>query len=171
MRTEQLKRLWTKLGADKKNVLILAAGAVGLLLLLLSSGSGQSKKTEKAEDWKALSSSLEQTLEKRAERLLATVEGVGKAEVVITLKSLEAQVYAQNRDETAEGRVSDEYVILSGSGAEAGLREKILLPEIRGVAVSCAGGGSPQVCREVSALLCAAFGVPANRVHVSPMAP
>ena len=171
MRTEQLKRLWTKLGADKKNLAILAAGALGLLLLLLSSGGGESKKAGKPEDWNTLSGTLEQTLEKRAERLLSTVSGVGKAKVVITLKSLEAQVYAQNRDVTAEGRETDEYVILSEDGDEAGLREKILLPEIRGVAVSCEGGASPQVCREVSALLCAVFGVPANRVHVSPMAP
>ena len=169
MGTEQLKSLWKKIGTDKKSLLCLAAGAAGLLLLLFSAGGDAKPKTETAPDWNALSAAAEQTLEKRAERLLSTVAGGGGVRVVVTLKSLEARIYAVNRETTAEGRESDEYVILSEGSGQTGLPEKILLPEIRGVAVSCQGGGNPQVQREVCALLCAAFGVPANRVHVSPM--
>ena len=169
MRPEQIKRLWTKVRTDKKSLLYLAAGAVGLLLLLFSAGADKKTGAEKTPDWSALSAQAEQTLEKRAERLLSTVAGVGSVRVVVTLKSLEARVYAVNRETSAEGRETGEYVILSEGNGQSGLAEKILLPEIRGVAVSCEGGARPQVCREVSALLCAAFGVCANRVHVSAM--
>ena len=96
--------------------------------------------------------------------------GVGRVQVVVTLENLEGYVYARDTQrESGEGRETDSYVIVSAADGQNGLAERVLMPAVRGVAVCCEGGASPQVRRDVSGLICAAFGVPANRVYIGAM--
>ena len=58
-------------------------------------------------------------------------------------------------------------MIVEVNGEKTGLALSVASPEVRGVAVSCEGGGSARVRQEVSSLVCAALGVNASRVYVS----
>ena len=156
-----------RLRKDKKTALYLAAGLLGALLLLFS-GNGTKKTEVKAQPWSALCAEMEKTLELRAEKLLSSVAGVGRVRVVVTLERLEGYVYAQNT-QREDGRDNASFVIVSAADGQNGLTEQVLMPAVRGVAVSCEGGANPQVQRAVSGLLCAAFGIPANRVYIGAM--
>ncbi|MBQ7688358.1 MAG: hypothetical protein IJT27_03975 [Clostridia bacterium] len=164
----KLHTLLKKLRKDKKIMLPALAGVAGLLLLL-ASGAQTSEKTLAADDYFALRTRTEEALEKKAEKLLSTVAGVGKVRVVVTLESLEETVYAKD-GETRGDSESDQHVVLKQSGSEYGLSERVVMPTVRGVAVSCEGAASAAIRQEVCSLLCAAFGVSANRVYISRMA-
>ena len=87
----------------------------------------------------------------------------------MTLDSLEETVYAKDSESRGDAQ-SDLYVIVKQSGSEYGLSQKVVMPTVRGVAVSCTGAGSASVRQEVSGLVCAALGVSPNRVYISRMA-
>ena len=124
----------------------------------------------------------EQQLEERLKELLSHVEGVGKVEVMIVLKSSEEKVwrvdrntsYSSTQESDANGGTRDirsqettEGTILSGqSGGEGPLLEKEMRPEISGVVVTADGGGSPTVQAEISAAVEALFDVPSHKIKV-----
>ena len=96
------------------------------------------------------------------------MEGVGRVRVLVTVEGLERFVYAQDSMEGgASERTENEYVIVEENGSETGLTLSVISPEVRGVAVSCEGGGSARVRQEVVNLVCAALGIGASRVYVS----
>ena len=153
---------------EKRVFLPLLAGLAGLLLLF---ASGAREKTGAGAEPDALAAQrqAEAAIETRLEKLLSTVAGVGKAEVMVTLDRLERTVYAADA-EAREGGGSEKTVTVKNGSGETGLPLYTELPQVRGVAVSCRGGGSASVRREVTELICAALGVTANRVRVSAMA-
>ena len=154
--------------ADKKLALCLLCGLLGGLILLFSGGSDKTDGADQArlaDVWRA-----EARLEARAKRLLSEVKGVGSARVTVTLDNLSSTVYLRNTVKNAgEESERSEYVLVSGSGGRDGLARCVLAPEVRGVAVCCRGGADPRVRKEAVALLCAAFGIPPNRVYITAM--
>ena len=118
-----------------KIVLIIAAGAV----LLLFSFPGEKKEEDSNPTISAESGtfdeneSYEEKLEERLARILESMDGVGKTEVMITLKASEEKILDKNTDyqksqvteEDAQGgkRISDEEsrkedTVLSGNGGD-----------------------------------------------------
>lgn len=124
----------------------------------------------------------EQQLEARLKELLSHVEGVGEVEVMIVLKSSEEKVwrvdkntsYSTTQETDSNGGSRDirnqeitESTILPGQdGKDGALLEKELKPQIGGVVVSAAGGGSPAVQAEISAAVEALFDVPSHKIKV-----
>ena len=162
-----ITELKEKIIADKKALVLIAVFFVGIVLFCLSGiSSDKTKNTVSATD--SVRETIEKEMEQRAEKLLSSVEGVGKVKVLITVESINEVLYAKDEqtDENA-GKYSGEYVIVDEGGSKSGLKIKTVSPVIRGVAVSCEGGGSARVQSEVVSLICAAFGISANRVYVS----
>ena len=109
----------------------------------------------------------EQQLEERLKELLSHVEGVGKVEVMIVLKSSEEKVwrvdrntsYSSTQETDANGGTRDirsqettEGTILSGqSGGEGALLGEEMWAGISGVVVTAAGGGGPTTQAGISA--------------------
>ena len=157
-----------KLLADKKLLLLLCVFLAGLLLFAFSGAVGNKKEPQPSSDLYALRASLEKTLEQRAEKLLSSVDGVGKVHVLVTLQSLQEYRYAENAQQGGEtGQSRNEIVIVEENGEKTGLTVTVLSPVVQGVAVSCEGGGSARVRQEVTRLLCAAFDIGAGSVYVS----
>ena len=165
-----MERLRTAIlrAARNKGLLLCLVAAAGLLLLSFS--GGEKKQNSSETERSAAVAAAETRLETKARRLLSGVRGVGRAEVTVTLDCLESVVYLRNtsRDETG-GKETSEYVLVSGAGGKEGLAEKILAPQVRGVAVCCRGGDDPQIRKEVSGLVCAVFGIAPNRVYITAM--
>ena len=157
-----------KTGRDKKPLFIVALGVLGMCCLLLSGGG---EKTEKKNDVPALTDA-QAAVTKQLESLLKTVDGVGKVKVCVTVERMQANVYAVNTEQTSEPdrlEQSEKYVLTENGNDTRGLLLYTSMPEIRGVAVSCEGGGSSVIRREVTRLIGAALGLPANRIWVTKM--
>lgn len=161
-------RIKEKTGKDKKPLLIVALGVAGMLFLLLSGG------TEKAEKKSAVPelNDAQATVTRQLEALLKTVDGVGKVKVCLTVERMQTSVYAVNTEQTSEQdrlEKSEKYVLAEAGNDTQGLLLYTVMPEIRGVAVSCEGGGSVVVRQEVTRLVSAALGLPSNRIWVAKM--
>ncbi len=126
----------------------------------------------------------EAQLEARVKEILKNVDGVGKVDVMIVLKSSEEKVYrvdksvstsdtdekdSQGGQRTSQSSQSQESTVMTGGGSSQGstpFLEKELRPEISGIVVSAEGGGSPTVKAEISAAMEALFDLPPHKIKV-----
>lgn len=150
---------------------------------VLESGSGTSEEGLAAAGKAMNTDSYEVQMENRVRELLKHVEGVGTADVMIVLKSSEETVWHMDTNTSVSStsetdssggsrQVDDQEVsqttILSGSGDRAGtpVIEKELKPEVEGVVISAAGGGSPAVQAEITQAMEALFGIPSHKIKI-----
>ncbi len=151
---------------NKMQIIILCCAL--FVLLVLCSGDFFAKSAEKTNETAKEVYALENELEQKLENFLKTVAGVGKVKVCIMFDQLEEISYAVNEETDNDERSSEYIIVENADGSEGGLPIYVRAPQIRGVAVTCEGGASAKVKNEVTALLTAALGISANRVHVSP---
>lgn len=156
-----------KIKTDKKILFIILCGIIGILMLAFAPTSSKktNAKTEGAAD-------IQNRMTREAENLLGTVDGVGKVKVYLTIEYLEKSEYAKNTEESVKedsSQKKEQYVLTEQGSDNSGLLIKAYQPCVRGVAVSCEGGGSSLVRNEVIKLMCAVYGISTNKVWVSKM--
>ena len=153
---------------------IVFLGLAGILLILFSDMTGDDEtqdNTAAVQDTADVA--YEQYIDATEERLRKTLEkinGVGKADVMITAVGSGEYVYAQNsKRESDPDSVSEsgEYVIIGGNGDKKALVRKVDNPEIMGVVVVCEGGESNVVKEKVYNAVSAAFGIPSQKIFVT----
>lgn len=149
----------------KKNALILIGAAVGVALLLFGGGLGTKESQPETPSYRLDEDELvqyQEHLEERVKALCQSVDGTASITVIVTLSGGFEEVYAVEEHDGYE-----EYVIL-GSGANA---KALFLtrhaPSIAGIGIVCTGGDDPNLKRELTELVGAAFHVPSNRIHVT----
>lgn len=155
---------------DKKLLLIMLLGFLGMILLLVS-GFFAGDKSE-ASDGKNDTASLQRQIEKDLTELLKSVDGVGKVKVMVTLDCLEERIIAQDNETVNENgayETKNEYVLVEKSNDKEGLILKTITPVIRGVGISCEGAVSNTMKQEITKLVCSALGIAENKVWVSKM--
>ena len=129
-------------------------------------------------------SAYEAQMEARVKEILRHVDGVGQVDVMIVLKSSEEKVLRVDRNSSvsdtkeqdsqggtrsSQSSQTQESTVLSGGGSGQGsvpFVEKELRPEISGIVISAAGGGSPTVKAEISAAMEALFELPPHKIKV-----
>lgn len=185
-----MSKLGFKLTKDKY-LLILAAGICLMILAFPTKKIAvpASEKTARALEQASGGNgngmagiSYEEQLERRVKSLLGTVEGVGKVDVMIVLKSSEEKVLRVDKTgSSSDTQESDsgggtrsvsswdsgESTVLTGSGDSAApIVEKELKPEIEGIVISCEGGGNARIQAEISSAMEALFHVPQHKIRV-----
>ncbi len=122
-------------------------------------------------------------LEARLEQILAQVEGIGKTEVMLTLKSngrkiVEkdteqslSQEQADSEDNSSTSQNGSESTVFQkdSSGNETPYVTEELEPEITGVLVIAQGAGDSAVVMEITEAVMALFGIEAHKIKVMKM--
>lgn len=152
-----------------KYLLIIAAA--GIVLLLLPNFSGKTQEVTAQEATPEFS--LEQE-EARISRVLSSVAGLGKTEVILTLKSTMETVYQDDVKDTsdstaerAESSLTSETVVISaGAGTEQAVVLKKIYPEYRGALIVCEGASSASVQLKVINAVRSLTGLPADKITV-----
>ena len=185
---EKALEIWKKavsiFNTDKKIKWIVLIGMIGILLILLSEILPQNTKTPQD----AVSVSIDnETFCRQAEEkiynLVSSIQGVGEAQVWVTLESGAEYVYLQEeirntdttKDYNSEGvktlREKDnseqKYILVNKNGEEQPLLQKQLEPTVQGVVIVCEGAGSAQVNEQVVNAVTCALGISSNRVYVA----
>lgn len=157
---EALEQLW------KKYRLVLLIVLAGLLLMLLPGGSGQ--ETEEVRQERE-TFSLEET-ERRMEEILSRIEGTGKLQLMLTLKSGSQLYLAEDTDESAddeEVQVQRETVTLHrGSGYEDVVITRQIYPMYQGALVVCQGADKAAVRLAVTEAVAALTGLSSDKITV-----
>lgn len=157
--------------------LLVAAGIIGMLLILLSdlspgtaSSSSDSSGTAGGADYISYVNDLDEQLSD----IISSIDGVGECKVMITLKATSESVFAVNEENSGtDSSYSEksEYVIYDGDDGDSPILLKENFPEIEGIAVVCTGGDSVAVREKVINCVTALFNLPSNRVSVAKMSP
>ncbi len=185
---EKALEIWKKavsiFNTDKKIKWIVLIGMIGILLILLSEILPQNTKTPQD----AVSVSIDnetfcRQTEEKIYNLVSSIQGVGEAQVWVTLESGAEYVYLQEeirntdttKDYDSEGvktlREKDnseqKYILVNKNGEEQPLLQKQLEPTVQGVVIVCEGAGSAQVNEQVVNAVTCALGISSNRVYVA----
>lgn len=162
---------------EKKNRLLILIGVLGVILLFLSEAVGNSPSAEKKNDEaRNRFSILQESTQKQVRELVESVDGAGKALVMVSFETDGEQTFAtdkktesSNGERTTESSRDESVVLVDGDSGDTGLLVQTIAPMIRGVAVVCEGGGSAAVKREVTETVSAALGLSREKIYVAKM--
>lgn len=167
---DKLKQLKEKLMSDKKVLVIVLIGILGLILLVFSEFLPEEEiaDDETKDETEISFGSYEKDIEERLTDLLESIDGAGNVQVMVTLESGDEKVYAteSKKNESSEEK---KYVLVDIDGSDEGLLLKIAQPEIRGVAVVCQGADSSVVRNSVIGAVTSVLGISSNRINISKM--
>lgn len=154
---EKLKK--SKSGAS----LVVGLAVLGMLLILLSELLPQAKTApaETAageEDFAAYQTQLEE----RLGALIGQMDGAGRTVVMVTLENGEETIYALDT-QSGQTQSQQTHVLLDDGSA---LYQTVYMPQVRGVAVVCDGGGDVRVVAKITELVSALLDIPTNRISV-----
>ncbi len=138
---DQIKAVLGRIGMKP---LLLAAGLIGIVLLLIGSFGDGCTATADETSGEGDLEEYRETLTREAETICRRVEGAGEVHIMLTLETGEVYTYTGSH--------------MTSSSP----------PRVLGVAVVAEGAGSDTVRAELTRLLSALFHVGANRIHISP---
>lgn len=152
--------------------LLVGVGLLGIGCIALSDWLPASHASQ-APSAQTEASALEQDyallLEQRLGNLLMQLEGVGHAQVMVTVSSTAAQIYAEEikASENDRGSQSEQHpVITRKNGDEAPLIEKTEYPVVQGVIVLCSGGHRAAIKEQVIKAVSTVLNIPAADIYV-----
>ena len=170
----------------KRQLLILLLVGILLMVIVLpvpDGGEGSEEENNQTDVKITDAGDYEAYLEEKTARTLQYVEGVGKAEVMITLKSSSQKVIEKDQqsssqtteEEDSEGGTrtlndisSDKTSIYeqNSDGSQSPYVSKELTPEIEGVVVIADGGDNAVVVQNITEAVQALFGVEAHKIKI-----
>ena len=157
---EKLEHLW------KKYRLVLLIILAGFLLMLLPTGSEEDAEEVRQE---RETFSLKET-EQRMEEILGRIEGTGKLQLMLTLKSGSQLYLAEDTDRTIDGdelRTQQETVTLNrGSGYQDVVITQQVYPSYQGALVVCQGADQAAVRLAVTEAVAALTGLSSDKITV-----
>lgn len=163
---------------DKKTLIVVCVGLIGVLLIMISEIDFKEKNIEE----KSLENQKDSYeyctyLEERVADIVGSIEGAGSVRVMITLAETTEYVYAQNQNDTKKSNNSSEnsdnqsdFVIIEKDNNDSGLLIKTFEPKIRGVAIVCDGGDDPIVQQQIYSTVSSILNVSTARISISKLA-
>ena len=178
IKTANLSHLREKVEAwVKKNRILLILLALGAVLLCVSGlKSGKDEIAEKPEPVSAPEFSLADE-EERIAQALSSIDGAGRVEAVLTLKTGMSQELAENsrgssrRDENTSDADMDKTVVTvsSGSGKQNTVPLRYCYPEYLGALIICDGAGNPEVKLKITQAVSSLTGLGTDKITVVKM--
>ncbi len=159
---------------NKKTLLILAAGLIGIIFILFSEAFPEKEADSVAKEIFVTDiSEREKILESRIGEAVSKIKGAGKTYVTITFESSEEKFYAKNFSDSIrenEKEKEEEIVVIDGKNGEEPIYLKTDEPKIRGVLIICEGGANPLIKEKIIEGVCALLDISSNKVSVAEMA-
>ncbi len=171
------------LNQDKKIKIFVAIGIIGVALIALTTFIPEKQDAVIETKTEATMEDYEQRLENQILELVTSIQGVGEAKVMITLKNGVEYVYAkeekQNTD-TTNGALGDNQTVQQRDnyeqktilvedqdGRKKALIRTTLEPTVRGVVIVCQGGDDIYVQQNVIDAVKTALGIGSDKVCVT----
>ena len=166
---------YLKQGFDKYKYVLLICTA-GLILLLLPSGDNADPPTGNAENAAPNAYVQATQLEQQLEQMFQKMDGVGRAEVLLTVKSGYEAVYAYdesksaNRSENgAASSLQSTLITVSKNGSQTPVTVRTNYPVFLGAVVVCDGGDNAKIRLELTEVIRSLTGITADNIQISKM--
>ena len=162
------------LGMKHSLIPVILIGSLGVILLLWGSrlfpscgGTDPGNDGAPPEaDLGAQTDAYRIGIEGRIRDICSKVTGAGEVSVIVTLDGGFRQVYAVEEKAGAAG-VTRTYVTVGSGSSESAVFITCEAPSVSGIGIVCTGGNDPDVKREITSLLSAAFSLGSNRIYVT----
>ena len=177
------------LGSDRALTVIVIVGLVGIGLIFISSYIRPPSKDSAAsveESIGAENSGLEEyrsSITQELGNMLASIDGVGKTKIMITLDGGVRNIYATDTDtngrETSRKNGEDEnadkqntekrscILVRGKDGSEKALTVGKMMPQVKGVLIVCEGGDDGDIVQRVKDAVSAALDISQSHICVS----
>lgn len=163
---------YIKEGLDKYKYILLVC-TLGIVLMLIPTASKTQEKTVNSEE---NTDAYLNALEKSAEKLFSRIQGVGKVDVIITVKSGYEKIYAADTDkristsgENYSIEQDSKILTVNSNGTQNPLIVKIAYPEYLGAVIVCEGGDNSKVKLELTQAMKSLTGISADNIVVAKM--
>lgn len=193
------KESWLKKLKEMPKNQLLIGGLVGILLLVIAiptTGGVKTKEdtaeaeksqliTQKDQSGSNTSSVYEKRLERRLTEILAEIAGVGKVEVMITLKDTGENVVEKDSSNSSQVTTEEDGTTKRGVKEEQSKEETVssqtdsssqipfvskeMVPQVEGVLVVAEGGGNAVVVKNISDAVLALFPIEVHKIKVVKM--
>ena len=172
MKDKLKEKLLQKLKSDKKLLLIVLVGVLGMALIFLSELLPTDKKEKEVVDL-GENVSYEETVEQKLKNLIESIDGAGSAQVMVVFESSKESVFAKDSDEDTESgekndskKTKSKYIIVEKGGEENGLLTKAVYPAVCGVAIVCDGAGDSVIKQRIVETVSALFDINSKNISV-----
>ena len=168
----------TNLYISPKTLIII--GIIGILLIFLSSiTGGGDKKPAKSDNTEISAEEYREQLEKDIKKIVKEITGSSRVEVIVTLESGIRYKYADISEGTATDKTENDSIstssehkegyitVKTADGGEEALLVTRQMPEVRGVAIVCAGGDDAYLAEKIENTVTAALNITSQRVHIA----
>ena len=135
----------------------------GVVLMLLP---GKKDSMPDAETAERETFSLEET-ERRMAEMLGAMDGVGRVQVMLTLKNGPELELAEDTDADERGQRRETVTLGRGSGTQDVVVTRERYPSYQGAVVVCEGAGSVSVRSEVAEVVSGVLGIDRTLVSVA----
>ncbi len=185
------KKVLQRFSTDKaRRNLIIAAGILGMLLILLSNFQDDTASEEENADEEISSQTIyseedyKTSLETQLTQIISQISGAGEVSVMITLDCTAEDVYAADKsldgqaqesaEDSAASSTQQEYsedstyvIVEDEDGNEHTVLLKQIMPKVSGVLVVCSGGDDSVVKEKVTNAVSSVLGVSRGKVYVT----
>jgi len=164
----------------KKPKTLIILGISGILLIFLSSLSGNKSDSQVKEVTPSISAQeYKAELEKDIKEIVKGITGSKNSTVVITLESGISYEYADtnegsssdktdNQTTTSSSETKQGYITVKNTdGSEQAILVTARMPEVRGVAIVCEGGDNQAIAEKIQNTVTAALNITSKRVYVA----
>lgn len=172
------------LSKKNKNQIIVMIGLIGLVLICASSFFKKDAKKEDALPQKQTMEKRQEKIQENLENIISSIEGAGKAKVLVTFENSAETVYATEErknkeasEDKSEGEVTrkketddceKKYItIKDGEGTEHALAVTEIEPKVKGVVAICSGGDNPIIKNRIIEAITTALHITSKRVCVT----
>lgn len=142
---------------SKKGIILIITIALLGLILIIASNFTDSESTESIH--KIDQESYTTKLENKIKDFLLRIDGINKAEVIVTLDTSNEQIYAQNQSTL-------DYLIINSNNGESPVYVTEIYPTVRGIAIACTNGESDEIKMKITKLISAYLGISSNRIEI-----
>lgn len=186
MNLAMLKNYKKKLLSSDKNIkIIVVIGIVAIVFIMFSEindGKGTKEQKESKSNYYKNSVDYVEYIENKIHKIVSSIENVGTAEIMVTLKSGEENVYVQeertnsdtiktnsdkgNNKEQNKDTYEEKVVIIDKNGKKDALVKTTIEPKIKGVVIVCDTGDNPIVQNNIYNAVTTALDISSARVSI-----
>lgn len=155
-----------RLSAKKKGLFLALLAALGILLILISTGRENREEKAALEEKNPATLAYMESIENKIRNITEQITGSKEVAVMVSMATGTEYVYVSNEEKEGD-RLSTEYIKLrSENGSDSLILQREVYPKVTGISIACRGGDDPVIKQKLISVISTALSVSSNRICI-----